>query len=321
MSAGHPAILTFGPVPSRRLGRSLGINNIPPKACSYSCLYCQVGPSLYKEVEPREFYPPGEMFEAVQNRIAAVQAQGETIDYLTFVPDGEPTLDKRLGETIELLRPLDIKIAVISNASLIWRADVQQRLNKVDLVSLKVDTVDEAQWKKINQPHKSLQLANILQGIKDFARQYTGELITETMLLADINDSQAAVSHVADFLGTIQPSVAYLAIPTRPTAELAISPPTEDKVVQAYALLAGKLKHVETLIGYEGNEFAFSGDIEQDILSITAVHPMREDAVNALLRKAGLDWDVIQTLLDNNKLKKVVFAGKDYYVRHFSQNQ
>jgi wyosine [tRNA(Phe)-imidazoG37] synthetase (radical SAM superfamily) len=318
MSTRNPSILTFGPVPSRRLGRSLGINNIPPKSCSYSCLYCQVGPSLHKEVEPHEFYPPAEIFQAVKNRIAAVEAQGETIDYLTFVPDGEPTLDSQLGETIDLLRPLDIKIAVISNASLIWRADVQQRLNKADLVSLKVDTVDEGLWKKINRPHESLKHASILQGIRDFARQYKGELITETMLLAGINDSQAAVSGVADFLEAIQPSVAYVAIPTRPTAEVAISPPTEDKVVQAYTRLAEKLQHVETLIGYEGNQFAFSGDIEQDLLSITAVHPMREEAINAMLKKAGQDWNCIQVLLDSNKLKKVEFAGKSFFVRNFS---
>jgi wyosine [tRNA(Phe)-imidazoG37] synthetase (radical SAM superfamily) len=280
-----------------------------------------VGPSLQKEVEPHAFYPPDEIFQAVKNRIAAVQAQGESIDYLTFVPDGEPTLDSQLGETIDLLRPLDIKIAIISNASLIWREDVQQRLNKVDLVSLKVDTVDEQQWKKINRPHESLQHARILQGIRDFASQYQGELITETMLLKDMNDSQAAVSGVADFLETIQPSIAYVAIPTRPTAEAAITQPAEEQVVQAYTLLAKKLKHVETLIGYEGNEFTYSGDLEQDLLSITAVHPMREEAVDELLQKAGLDWDFIQALLDNNKLKKIEFAGKNFYLRHFIANQ
>ena len=318
MRTRHPSIITFGPVPSRRLGRSLGINNIPPKACSYSCLYCQVGPSLHKEVEPREFYPPHEIFQAVKARIAAVQAQGETIDYLTFVPDGEPTLDSRLGETMELLRPLGIRMAVISNASLIWRTDVQQVLNRADLVSVKVDTVDEECWRKINRPHASLKLANILQGLSVFARQYKGELISETMLLADINDGHQAVSGVAEFLQEIQPSIAYVAIPTRPTAEAAIAPPAENKLVQAYTLLAERLKHVETLMGYEGNEFAFSGDFEQDILSITAVHPMREEAVTSLLRKSGQGWDALQALLDANKLKKVVFAGNDYYVRHFS---
>ncbi|MCK4743848.1 MAG: radical SAM protein [Sulfuriflexus sp.] len=313
-------LLTFGPVPSRRLGRSLGINNIPPKFCSYSCLYCQVGRTAHKEVGLRTFYQPDEILQAAKEQISAAQAAGEKVDYLTFVPDGEPTLDMHLGETIDLLRSLNIRIAVISNASLIWRDDVQTILNKADLVSLKVDTVNDALWHKINQPHESLKLTKILQGIGKFAEQYPGELITETMLLAGINDTREAVSGVADFLEEVQPANAYVAVPTRPTAEVNISSPSEEVIVQAYNIFSEKLAHVEYLIGYEGSAFAFTGDIEQDLLSITAVHPMREDAVNEMLLKAGLSWDVIQTMLDSNKLKKVEFAGKIFYMRQLPVN-
>ncbi len=310
--------ITFGPVPSRRLGRSLGINNIPPKFCSYSCLYCQVGRTAHKVVGLRTFYQPDEIFQAVKAQILAVQAVGEKIDYLTFVPDGEPTLDMHLGETIDLLRSLNIRIAVISNASLIWREDIQTVLHKADLVSLKVDAVDDVLWHKINQPHESLKLSTILQGIGKFAEQYQGELITETMLLSGINDSRKAVSGVADFLEELQPAKAYVAVPTRPAAEVNILSPSEEVIVQAYNIFSEKLAHVEYLIGYEGNAFAYTGDVEQDLLSITAVHPMREDAVNEMLFKAGLSWDVIQTLLDSNKLKKVEFSGKIFYVRHLA---
>lgn len=321
METSKSNLLTFGPVPSRRLGRSLGINNIPPKFCSYSCLYCQVGRTAHKEVGRRTFYQPDEIFQAVKAQISAAQAAGEKIDYLTFVPDGEPTLDMHLGETIDLLRSLNIRIAVISNASLIWRDDVQTVLSKADLVSLKVDAVDDVLWHKINQPHESLKLLTILQGIGKFAKQYQGELITETMLLAGINDNSEAISGVADFLQEIQPYQAYIAVPTRPTAEVNISSPGEEVIVQAYNMFSEKLADVEYLIGYEGNAFAFTGNVEQDLLSITAVHPMREDAVNEMLLKAGLSWEVIQTLLDNNKLKKVEFAGKRFYVRQLPINQ
>ena len=313
--------LTFGPVPSRRLGRSLGINNIPPKFCSYSCLYCQVGSTAHKEVTLRTFYQPDEILQAVNAQISAAQAAGEKIDYLTFVPDGEPTLDIQLGETIDLLRSLNIRIAVISNASLIWHEDIQAVLNKADLVSLKIDTVDEELWKKINQPHESLKLSKILQSIEKFAKQYQGELITETMLLAGLNDSRESVNGVADFLEVLQPDEAYIAVPTRPTAEVNISSPNEEVIVQAYNIFSEKLLHVEYLIGYEGNAFAFTGNVEQDLLSITAVHPMREEAVNEILLKAGMGWEVVQTLQDSNKLKKVEFAGKIFYVRQLPVNQ
>jgi len=117
-------MIAFGPAQSRRLGRSLGINNIPPKSCSYSCIYCQAGPTQQQEIFPRSFYSPEEILHAVKNQIEIVLSKGEKIDYLTFVPDGEPTLDTGLKQSIELLRPLGYKIAVISKGSLIWRKEV-----------------------------------------------------------------------------------------------------------------------------------------------------------------------------------------------------
>ncbi len=128
----------------------------------------------------------------VSQRLEAVRAQGEAVDYLTFVPDGEPTLDARLGEAIDALRPLNLPIAVISNASLIWRPEVRDALGRADWVSVKVDSVDDATWRHINQPHRALKLADILDGIRSFARSFAGTLVSETMLLAGINDSPAA---------------------------------------------------------------------------------------------------------------------------------
>lgn len=112
-------MLAFGPIPSRRLGRSLGINNIPSKNCTYSCIYCQLGQTFKKNFERRKFHEPKEILNAVRNKIIKVEELGEKIDYLTFVPDGEPTLDINLGIEIDLLKDLGIKIAVITNSSLI----------------------------------------------------------------------------------------------------------------------------------------------------------------------------------------------------------
>ncbi|MCK4471545.1 MAG: radical SAM protein, partial [Anaerolineae bacterium] len=117
-------MIAFGPVPSRRLGRSLGINNIPPKICTYSCVYCQLGRTIKMQIKRHAFYEPEKVLQDVHDKVEKVRETGERIDYLTFVPDGEPTLDVNLGREIELLRPLGIKIAVISNGSLIGREDV-----------------------------------------------------------------------------------------------------------------------------------------------------------------------------------------------------
>jgi len=308
-------MIAFGPVPSRRLGRSLGINNIPPKSCSYSCLYCQVGPTQQKEIAPRPFYTPEAIKQAVIQQVESVSSAGEQIEYLTFVPDGEPTLDSNLGETIELLRPLGYKIAVISNASLVWKTEVQNALHKADWVSLKVDASDDPTWRHINRPHNDLQLDRILDGIKSFANDYQGTLATETMLVQGINDSVASVTSVADFIEQLVPAAAYLAVPTRPTSEMDIVPPTERVINQAYQILSDKLPRVELLIGYEGNAFASTGNAEEDLLSITAVHPMREDAVKTYLLKAGEDWELVLRLIEEGKLHKTEHQGSHFYLR------
>ena len=139
MKIEDPKKLSFGPVPSRRLGRSLGINNIPAKVCSYACVYCQLGKTLHNQIKRTPFYAVDDLVLSAKMRIEATKEKNETIDYLAFVPDGEPTLDIHLGDEIEALHNFGIKIAVISNASLIWREDVREDLCKADWVSLKVD--------------------------------------------------------------------------------------------------------------------------------------------------------------------------------------
>ena len=126
-------MIAFGPVPSRRLGQSLGINNIPPKSCSYSCVYCQVGRTPTRTIHLSEFYAPEAIFSAVTGRVLEIQRRREPLDFLTFVADGEPTLDAHLGREIELLRPLGVPIAVISNASLLWREQVREALRLAEV--------------------------------------------------------------------------------------------------------------------------------------------------------------------------------------------
>lgn len=307
--------IAFGPVPSRRLGRSLGINNIPPKVCSYSCVYCQLGRTIKMQVDRQAFYEPEEILNAVREKVRQAQAAGEPIDYLTFVPDGEPTLDLDLGREIALLQPLGIPIAVISNASLIWREDVREDLRLADWVSLKIDAVDEDVWRRIDRPHGTLQLASILDGALAFADAFEGELATETMLVEGLNDSAPLIEELADFLAHLQPATAYLAIPTRPPAEAWVRSPAEDVITRAYQILSQKVDHVEYLIGYEGNAFAFTGDVAEDLLSITAVHPMRQEAVSELLARAEADWSVVQRLVARDALVETEYDGRRFYTR------
>lgn len=310
--------LAFGPVPSRRLGRSLGINNIPPKICTYACVYCQLGRTLKLQADRQTFYPPDKIIMAVRDKVTAAQAAGEAIDYMTFVPDGEPTLDLNLAAEISALHELHIPIAVISNASLIWREDVRDNLMGADWVSLKVDAVRVPIWRRINRPYGSLDLYKILDGIRAFASIFEGALATETMLVKGVNDDEASLREIAHFLGEIRPKAAYIAIPTRPPAERRAQPAQEDRIHRAYHLFKEQVDRVELLIGYEGNAFASTGNAEQDLLSITAVHPMREDAVEQFLKKGGANWDLVKRLIQEDRLVELLHDGKRFYLRRIA---
>ncbi len=309
-------MIAFGPVPSRRLGKSLGINNIPDKVCSYACIYCQIGRTLRMEVKRRRFYDPERILRDVETKVHEATERGERIDYLTFVPDGEPTLDINLGKETELLRQLEIPLAVLTNSSLIWREDVREELSVFDFVSLKLDAVSGHLWRRVDRPHRSLRLEDILEGMLDFRDGFKGRLVTETMLIGGI-DYGDEPEKIAEFLKDLKPDVAYIAVPTRPPAERWVKPADEETINRTFQLFAEALGEgrVEYLIGYEGNAFAFTGNVEDDLLGITAVHPMREDAVKKLLEKANAGWDVVEKLLKAGKLIEIEYEGEKFYMR------
>lgn len=270
------------------------------------------------QAERRMFYNPQKILRDVQDKVKKVKETGDPIDYLTFVPDGEPTLDINLAYEIDLLKSLGIKIAVITNGSLIWREDVREALMKADWVSLKIDSVQSEFWRRINRPYGTLQFSSIQQGMIEFARTYGGVLVTETMLVRTVNDSKDGLSKIADLLARLRPDRAYLSIPTRPPAEEWAQPPPEEIINQAYHILHERIDRVEYLIGYEGNDFASTGNVEEDLMSITAVHPMREEAVSDLLARAGGDWSVIHRLIDRDQLIETKYKGRKFYMRRLS---
>jgi wyosine [tRNA(Phe)-imidazoG37] synthetase (radical SAM superfamily) len=309
--------VAFGPVPSRRLGRSLGINNIQPKFCSYSCVYCQIGKTIDLTIARRSFYKTEDIFKQVKRKVNETIPRNEKIDYLTFVADGEPTLDINLGNEISLLKQIGSPIAVITNSSLIWQNETKEDLLEADFVSFKIDTVNEKLWKRINRPHKDLRLNRILEGISDFADEFRGTIISETMLIDGINYGDE-FEKIAEFLKHLKRlDKAYIAIPTRPPTERWVTPAKEETVNEAFQVFAENLgsNKVKYLIGYEGNAFGFTGRVEEDLLSITSVHPMRKEAVKEFLRKTNTSRSIIEKLLLEDKLVELEYAGKIYYMR------
>jgi len=307
--------LAYGPVPSRRLGRSLGINNIPPKTCTYACIYCQLGPTTATGTERRAFYDPDEIGQAVAERVAAVRGADESIDYLSFVPDGEPTLDANLGETIDRVRQFGIDVAVITNGSLVDRPDVRADLAKADYVSVTIDAGEPNTWKTIDRPHGRLEFDAIVRDLRRFAASFEGTLTTETMLVDGVNDGEDDLRATADLVGEVDPDVAYVAVPTRPPAEDWVEPAGETAVGMAYRSFEDQVDDVEYLIGAEPDDFASTGDVEADVLGVTAVHPMRESGLRDLLDRADADWSVIERLLESGELVEREFGDERFYMR------
>ncbi len=308
------SMLAFGPVPSRRFGRSLGVNNIPPKRCSYSCIYCQLGPTRSMRIRRRPYLPVQELVRAVGARVAACESRGEAIEYITLVPDGEPTLDSWLGAEIRTLKTLGIPVAVITNGSLLWRSEVRAELAEADVVSVKVDTTDARTWRRINRPGEQLRLPAILEGLETFAGAFPGQTWTETMLVEGENDDAEGMERLAAFLEGVAPARAYLAVPTRPPAVPGVRPPSGRAVMDAYEALRRRLSGVELLTSPEDGTFAHTDDPRRDLLAILAVHPMPEPTARSYLEGAEADPAILDELLAAGHIERVGYRGKAFVV-------
>ncbi len=313
-------MISFGPIPSRRLGKSLGINNIiSPKNCSYGCVYCQVGKTMKKGIKRESFFEPELIFEKVRQHLERLGKKNQP-DYFTFVSNGEPALDLNLGKSILLLKKLGFPVAVITNASLLFDESVREDLYKADWVSLKVDAADNDTWQKVNQPDPKLDFKKHLENIKLFSSRYKGLLCTETMIIKGLNDSAVNFSNLAEFIKTINLFKAYLAIPIRPPSVKTAIPPETETINLAWQIFNKSGILTEFLTGFEGNETGFTGNIYEDILNITAVHPLRQDSLIKLLQNDDADFTIVNSLIKQRLIRSTIYNGNKYYLREYHLN-
>jgi wyosine [tRNA(Phe)-imidazoG37] synthetase (radical SAM superfamily) len=274
------------------------------------------------EIGRKRHSNPQELVELVRNKLRRLEETGGKVDYLTIVPDGEPTLDLALGELISKLKETGVPVAVISNASLIWRSDVREELALADWVSLKIDAISQDLWKRVDRPHPSLSHNDILDGMEQFSRSYKGTLCTETMLVKDLNDGPAELEGIARFIASrLDVHTAYISVPTRPPTASWVRMPEADAVAAAYAIFVEKKIPVETLTGYEGNDFVITDDPAEEILNITAVHPMRSDAVEEVLKRRGAGDETVKSLVDEGRIRRVTYGEWTYYVRIMEESR
>jgi wyosine [tRNA(Phe)-imidazoG37] synthetase (radical SAM superfamily) len=282
----------FGPVPSRRLGQSLGIDPIPQKTCNWNCVYCQLGRSAPMTNARREYIPVDAIIAEVTWALQT-HSPGE-IDWVTFVGSGEPTLNSELGNMIRKVKAQTrIPVAVITNGALTFLPEVRADLAQADAVLPTLDAGSAELYRKINRPWPDLTFERQVEGLIAFRAEYRGKLWIEVMLVRGLNDSEEALRDLASVLVRIKPDQVHLSLPVRPPAESWVEPTDEEGLLRAQAIL-GDVAHV--LSPAQGEfDLRGCGNVSEAILSIITRHPMREDDLFAALQRWP-DEDVRQIL-------------------------
>ena len=234
MNPTNPDSYIFGPVPSRRLGMSLGIDLIPAKTCTFDCLYCQVGRTSLKTVETKPFVPVDEVIEQIKKRLM----QG-TPDTVTLAGSGEPTLHSQLDRVIASIKEMTTtKVALLTNGSLFWREEIRRRASDADIILPTLSTAFEHTFRKIHRPHPELTLQAVIQGLQMLRQDYRGQLFLEVVLLAGINDTEEEVKGLKTVIEQVSPEKIQL--------NTVVRPPSDFKAV---ALDRKRLEEIKVFLG------------------------------------------------------------------------
>ena len=222
----------FGPVPSRRLGRSLGVDLVPYKTCSYDCIYCQLGRTTRKTIRRKQWVPIDEVIASLRDKLSTPP------DYVTLSGSGEPTLHCRIGEVIDRIKSMtDVPVAVLTNGSLLWQEEVRSQLLDADGVIPSLDAADDTVFRRVNRPHGDISFERMVLGLLSFRQQFRGEFWLEVFLLAGDTADDAHVASLAEIARQIAPSRIQLNTVTRPAVEsfaLAVSEPRMHQLARRF---------------------------------------------------------------------------------------
>jgi wyosine [tRNA(Phe)-imidazoG37] synthetase (radical SAM superfamily) len=297
----------FGPVPSRRLGQSLGIDPIPLKTCNWNCIYCQLGRSVPLTLERGEFAPRYELLAEVEQALAASRP-GE-IDWVTFVGSGEPVLHSSLGWMIRQVKALtDLPVAVITNGSLLYLPEVRDELSAADAVLPTLDAGNVWLYRQINRAAPRFTLDRLVEGLYCFRRMYSGKLWIEVMLVQGMNDTPEALQELALILKAVEPDQVHITLPIRPPAEAWVRPSDAAGLRRAEKIL-GKVVPVAIPAAAEARATRM-GDLAETVLSVVTRHPMSEEDLRILLSRWSAE-EVRAALVDLESGHKVQIVKRD----------
>jgi len=301
----------FGPVPSRRLGFSLGVDAVPFKTCSLDCIYCQLGKTTHKTIERKKYIPINTIVREIEKTL--ITNKDKKINYITFSGSGEPTLNSGIGKMIEKIKKItSIPIAVLTNGTLLHHQELQEQLQQADLIIPSLDALDEITFQAINKPHPSLTLERLISGIADFSQNFPGEIWLEIMLIKGMNDSWQQITKFSQLVKQITLEKIQLNTPVRPPAEETIRAVSASFLKRAKSILGEKCQII--FESKKHQQKAYKNDLKETILEMTKRRPVNlRDISEALGIHRNEAIKYIQHLKEEKLINSKIHNHQRYY--------
>jgi wyosine [tRNA(Phe)-imidazoG37] synthetase (radical SAM superfamily) len=307
----------YGPVPSRRLGYSLGIDILPFKTCSLDCVYCQLGSTRRKTVRREKFFDT----ETILNQINNVISSGQRIDYITFSGSGEPTLNVSVGKLIrEIKKNTPIPVAVLTNSTLISRKNVRDALSHADLVIPSLDAATQKIFAWINRPHPLLKIHQIIAGLKKFRQEFRGKIWLEVLFVKGWNDSPSHIQKLKKAITEINPDRIQINTVVRPPAEKSARPLSSHELEKIRKIFGKKAEIIATFD--KTRHIPSSDNIKEAILAMVARRPVTLSDLSKSLGKHKNELiKYCDILLKEDKIKLISHEGKKFFESKKQENQ
>lgn len=303
----------FGPVASRRLGRSLGVDLIPYKTCSFDCLYCELGQTTSKTLDRKEYISPQEILDEVRGYLKELP---HPPDYITLGGSGEPTLNSKIGQIISEIKNLtSIPIAVLTNSSLFFQDEVKEALLGVDVILPSLDTVSASLFKYLNRPHPSLDLKQIIQGLIEFRKAFRGEIWLEILFCLGVNDSKEEINKLKETVKGINPDKIQLNTIDRPPAEEFVFPLRHEQLERIKKAFG---EGAEIITGsISDNTKYFVSDGKKRVVALLKRRPCTLAEISLTLGIQGNElMDLIEELRKEGKVSHRIHNNQVYYQGH-----
>jgi len=301
----------YGPVPSRRLGRSLGIDLVPFKTCTYDCVYCQLGRTTNKTLERKKYVAVEEVLVELERKLA----EKDLPDYISLAGSGEPTLNSGIGDLIGKIKGLtDIPVAVLTNGSLLWMSEVQDALMLADLVLPSLDAGDEHLFRYVNRPHRDIPFERMADGLAAFTKRFSGEVWLEVLLLGGVTGIPVEVEKIASIIRRIQPSRVQLNTVSRPPAEEFAVPLSTDQMLALKVIFPGEVDIISESERDGARVPAFAEARDVDILALLSRRPCTsQDVAGGLGIHVTEALKRLEALTAAGKVNTVATGGRNFY--------